>query len=50
MVKGSVKNQKAPVATLVVKDRILAHNAAGALYNADSFYKDKLKSIKLRKE
>ena len=41
---------KAPVTTLVVKDRILAHNAAGALYNADSFYKDKLKSIKLRKE
>ena len=41
---------KVPVTTLVVKDRILAHNAAGALYNADSFYKDKLKSIKLRKE
>ena len=41
---------KAPVTTLVVKDRIMAHNSVGAIYNADSFYKDKLKSIKLRKE
>ena len=40
----------APVTTLVVKDRVLAHNSVGAIYNAESFYKDKLKSIKLHKE
>ena len=32
-------NSKAPVTTLVVKDRVLANNPAGALYAAGSFYK-----------
>lgn len=28
------KHSQAPVTTLVVKDRVLAHNPAGALYSA----------------
>ena len=30
------------VTTLVVKDRVLAHNPAGALYCAEGYYKEKL--------
>jgi len=30
------------VTTLVVKDRVLAHNPAGALYCAGGYYKNKL--------
>lgn len=33
------RHSEAPVTTLVVKDRVLAHNPAGALYNADGFYR-----------
>jgi len=34
------KYSKAPVTTLIVKDRVLAHNPAGAIYS--TFYKNKL--------
>ena len=34
-----MKYSKAPVTTLVVKDRVLAHNPIGALYNLDIYYK-----------
>ena len=30
---------QAPVTTLIVKDRVLAHNPVGALYQADKYYK-----------
>lgn len=36
------KHSEAPVTVLAVKDRVLAHNPLGAIYLADSFYKDKL--------
>ena len=36
------KHSDAPVTVLAVKDRVLAHNPLGAIYLADSFYKDKL--------
>ncbi len=36
------KYSKAPVTVLAVKDRVLAHNPLGALYLADSYYKNKL--------
>lgn len=36
------KYSKAPVSTLVCKDRVLGHNPAAALYMADSFYAKKL--------
>lgn len=36
------KYSKAPVTVLAVKDRALAHNPLGALYLADSYYKNKL--------
>lgn len=33
---------EAPVTTLIAKDRVLAHNPAGAVYCAGGYYKDKL--------
>lgn len=36
------KYSKAPVTTLVCKDRVLGHNPVACLYVADSFYADKL--------
>ena len=33
------KYAEAPVTTLVTKDRVLAHNPVGALYQADKYYK-----------
>ena len=36
------KYSKALVTTLVAKDRVLAHNPAGALYQADKYYRKKL--------
>lgn len=36
------KNSQALVTTLVVKDRVLAHNPAGALYCAEGYYSGKL--------
>ena len=37
-----VKASKAPVTTLVAKDRVLCHNPAAALYNHESYYRTKL--------
>lgn len=34
------RNSEAPVTTLVVKDRVMAHNPVGALYTSGSYYKD----------
>ena len=34
-----IKYSNAPVTTLIVKDRVLGHNPAAALYNAHSYYK-----------
>lgn len=36
------KYSEAMVTTIVVKDRVLAHNPAGALYCADGYYSEKL--------
>lgn len=36
------KYSEAPVTTLVTKDRVLANNPAGALYCANSYYRNKL--------
>ncbi len=36
------KYSEALVTTLVAKDRVLAHNPAGALYQANAYYKSKL--------
>ncbi|WP_297234869.1 DUF1847 domain-containing protein [uncultured Flavonifractor sp.] len=36
------KYSDALVTTLVAKDRVLGHNPAAALYNAESYYKSKL--------
>ncbi len=33
------KYSEAPVTTLITKDRVLAHNPAGALYQAEAYYK-----------
>ena len=37
-----IKYSEAPVTVLVVKDRVLGHNPAAALYLSDSYYKNKL--------
>ncbi|ADK15747.1 MULTISPECIES: DUF1847 domain-containing protein [Clostridium] len=37
-----IKYSEAPITVFAVKDRILAHNPLGAIYQADSYYKDKL--------
>ena len=37
-----VKYSEAPATTLVVKDRVLAHNPVGAIYQAEGYYKRKL--------
>ena len=34
---------EARVTTLVVKDRVLAHNPVGAIYCADGYFKNRLK-------
>lgn len=36
------KYSEAPVTVFAVKDRVLAHNPLGAIYQADSYYKNKL--------
>ena len=38
------KHSEAPVTTLIVKDRLLAHNPVGALYASTSYYKRILQS------
>jgi len=37
-----MKHSQAPATTLVVKDRVLGHNPAAALYLSNSYYKEKL--------
>ncbi|EPY6470193.1 DUF1847 domain-containing protein [Clostridium sporogenes] len=37
-----IKYSKAPITVLVAKDRVLAHNPIGALYQAETYYKNKL--------
>lgn len=37
-----MKYSEAPVTVFAVKDRVLAHNPLGAVYQAESYYKDKL--------
>ena len=37
-----IKYSEAPVTVFAVKDRVLCHNPLGAIYQADSYYKDKL--------
>lgn len=36
------KNSEAMVTTLIAKDRVLAHNPAGALYCAEGYYSEKI--------
>jgi uncharacterized metal-binding protein len=36
------KASKAPVTTLVAKDRVLGHNPVAAIYNHQSYYRDRL--------
>lgn len=36
------KYSDAPVTVLAVKDRVLAHNPLGAIYQADAYYKERL--------
>ena len=37
-----IKYSEAPITIFAVKDRVLAHNPLGAIYQAESYYKDKL--------
>ena len=37
-----IKYSKAPVTVFAVKDRVLCHNPLSAIYQADSYYNDKL--------
>lgn len=37
-----IKYSKAPVTVLIVKDKVLAHNPVGAIYQAEGYYKNKL--------
>lgn len=39
------KYSDALVTTLIAKDRVLGHNPAAALYNANSYYKEKLANV-----
>lgn len=41
-----IKYSKAPITVFAVKDRVLAHNPLGAIYQAESYYKDKLFPLK----
>ncbi len=40
-------HSKAPVTVLVAKDRVMAHNPVGAIYQADKYYKRKLHNHKV---
>ena len=44
------KHSKAPVSTLICKDRVLGHNPAAAVYMADSFYAKKLFDMPLESD
>ena len=41
-----IKYSEAPITVFVVKDRVLAHNPLAVIYQADSYYKEKLFSKK----
>ena len=41
-----IKYSEAPITVFAVKDRVLAHNPLAVIYQADSYYKDKLFSNK----
>lgn len=41
-----IMHSKAPVTVLVAKDRVLAHNPVGAIYQADKYYRRKLREHK----
>ncbi len=41
-----IKHSDAPVTVFAAKDRVLAHNPLGAVYLADSYYKNKLAAPK----
>jgi uncharacterized metal-binding protein len=43
------KSSKAPVTTLVAKDRVLGHNPIAAIYNHQSYYKRKLRQDHIKK-
>lgn len=43
------KTSKAPVTTLVTKDRVLGHNPIAAIYNHQSYYRKKLRQDHIRK-
>jgi uncharacterized metal-binding protein len=43
-----IKHSKAPVTYLIVKDRVLCHNPAGALYTSNSYYSRLLKPERLK--
>jgi uncharacterized metal-binding protein len=45
-----IKNSKADVTPLIVKDRVLCHNPIGALYTSNGFYKKKLSPSKGSKQ
>lgn len=45
-----IKHSEAPVTYLIVKDRVLAHNTAGALYTNGSYYKRLMEGVKFREE
>jgi uncharacterized metal-binding protein len=42
------RTSKAPVTTLIAKDRVLGHNPVAALYNHQSYYKQKLRKDHIR--
>ena len=44
------RTSKAPVTTLVAKDRVLGHNPVAALYNHQSYYRNKLRNDHLRRQ
>lgn len=37
-----IKNSRSPVTVLATKDRVLGHNPLAAIYNADSYYRNRL--------
>ena len=45
-----IMHSKAPVTVLVAKDRVLAHNPVAAMYQADKYYREKLRSHKAGSE
>jgi len=41
-----IMHSEAPVTVLVAKDRVMAHNPVGAIYQADKYYRRKLRNHK----